>query len=84
MGISNKGRELLDGLFGELKDSIDAISDACTKYDSAISLGMAARTEELMKETYNTAYSWLHTLLDSTLTKLLATFNKFVVWLMKS
>jgi hypothetical protein len=63
-----------------MSESIDAIIEACTKYDAAISLGMAARTEEFMKETYNTAHSWLHSLLEATLKKLLVMFNKFVVW----
>lgn len=62
-----------------MRNSVDAIIEACTKSDSSVSLGMAARIEELMKETENTAYSWMHSLLEKLLSKLLGIFARFVV-----
>ena len=65
-------------MFGSLNESINTFFDACTKVDATIALGIASRVEELMKETENTAYLWLHQLLSKLLDRSLARYTNCV------
>lgn len=71
----------MDALFTNLKDEITSVIDLGVKVDQSVSLGMASRTEEQLKETENTANVWLNLLLNNIHKKLLSIFNKFVVWI---
>ncbi|KAJ3329805.1 hypothetical protein HDU76_007107 [Blyttiomyces sp. JEL0837] len=82
--IQKRLQEMSENIFGDIRDLVHPFIDSCLKYDVTFSVGMMVRIEECIKGYENSAYTFLLVHLETVLSKLNTSFERFVDEQLKS